>query len=135
MTRFELAHSVLVSEMAKPYRYGASDCFFLGLRMIDAAMGSNHVKTYSRRYTTLKGAHRALRKDGHSTVAELFETLCDPIAPAMAQVGDVAVVTLDVDGGAADHVGIVFGSDVIIRTEQGQQRHPISSVTHAFRVI
>lgn len=54
-----------------------------------------------------------------------------PIAPTLAQVGDVVRVVLPNDGEA---VGICGGRDVWVLGDQGVGRVPLSCATHAWRL-
>lgn len=129
MTRFEILDAVLKEELAKPYRYGSADCFFLGLRMATAFGHKGLITRYRRRYTTLRGAQRALRKDGHKSLVTLFAALLEPCAPAMARIGDLGIVQI----GNAEHVAICLGTRFITKTEAGPSYHDITAVIAAFR--
>jgi hypothetical protein len=130
MTRFEVASPVINAEMKKPYRYGESDCFFFGCRVADAFDPSRALcEKYAGIYTTLLGAQKALRKRGFERLADLFANHLTPIGPAMAQYGDVAVLSLD----GADHVAVCVGSQFMTRTEKGASLYPLSFVSAAFR--
>lgn len=116
--------------MAKPYDYGRADCFLLGIAMIDALTGSDLRSRYEGAYSTLLGAQRALRRRGHETLADLFATHLEPVAPAMAQLGDLAILRL-ADG---EHVGICVGSRFVTKTEQGRSYHTLADCSAAFRI-
>jgi len=85
-SRFHIVTATLTAELAKPYVYGESDCFFLGCRVADAldpALGL--VDRYWRAYSTLAGAQRALRKHGCKSIAELYQRHLSPCAPASVE--------------------------------------------------
>ncbi len=128
--RFRTVEATIAGELAKPYVYGESDCFFLGCRMADALDPSlGLVDRYWRSYSTLSGAQRALRRRMCKSLVELFERHLDPIAPAMARIGDIAV--LDLAG--AEHVAICLGARFITRTEHGRSFHGVAECAAAFR--
>lgn len=128
--RFATVDATLRAELAKPYAYGRGDCFFLGIAMIDALTGSDLRSTYDRAYSTLLGAQRALRRRGHKALADLFAKHLEPIAPAMAQLGDLVILSL-ADG---DHVGICLGARFVTKTERGREFHPLDACSAAFRI-
>lgn len=129
-TRFEIADPVIQEELAKPYTYGAADCFFFGCRIADAFDETRGlVKLYSGSYRTLMGAQKALRKRGFKSTADLFATHLEAIAPALAQYGDLVVLQL-ADG---EHVGVCLGQRFLTKTERGKSLHGLSEVKAAFR--
>lgn len=132
--RFRIVAETLAREMAKPYGYGwseeASDCFFCGCAVADAldpALGL--VERYRGAYSTLAGAQRALLRRGHRSLATLFAEHLTPVAPAMARLGDLAVLSWD----GAEHVGICLGTRFVAKTERGRVDRGIGDVVAAFR--
>lgn len=130
MSRFEAVSAVIQGEMAKPYTYGKSDCFFLALAVIDAIQGTKLRKEYSGIYTTFRGAQTAMRKRKFKSIGDLFTKHLEPIAPAMAVLGDVVV--LEVNG--REHSAICTGGQFLTRVEGGQSVHSLVDVKSAFRV-
>ncbi|MET3925544.1 hypothetical protein [Devosia sp. 2618] len=130
-TRFEIAARIIEQEMAKPYTPGSADCFFFGLQTADALDSSLGLVTrYAKAYRTLAGAQRALRRLGYTSLVALFSTHFEQCAPAMARVGDLAVILLT-DG---EHVGICVGQKFITKTARGQSFHDMPSILAAFHV-
>jgi hypothetical protein len=129
MNRFEIVEATLSAEMAKPYEYGISDCFFLGIAMIDALARTNRRSTYAKDYRTILGAQKALRRRGHKSLVTFFETIVEPCAPAAARVGDIVILQL----GAHEHVGICLGQRFVTKTDHGQSYHNLSDCIAAFR--
>lgn len=126
---------VTSEEFAKPYKFGvwgkASDCFFTGLAVIDAVKGTEYRKKYSGRYRTLRGAQKALRKEGHKTLVTFFADLLPQIPPAMAKAGDLAIV--DVDG--AEHVAVCNGLNFMAKIEDGLMICELGDCKAAFEVL
>lgn len=87
------------------------------------------VKRYSRKYRTLFGAQKALRKQGFSSLTELFETHLQKIGPASAQYGDLVILSYD----NAEHVGICVGEKFLTRDENGSVFRSLEDVVSAFR--
>ncbi|PCI03433.1 MAG: hypothetical protein COB78_10775 [Hyphomicrobiales bacterium] len=130
MSRFEAVNSVILAEMAKPYSYGCSDCFFLALAVIDRLQNTKLKKKYSGIYTTFSGAQKAMRKRKFKSIGDLFAKHLEQIAPAMARLGDVVV--LEVDG--KEHSAICTGGAFLTRVEGGTSIHSLADVKSAFKV-
>lgn len=129
-TRFEIVSRTVSEEMAKPYIPGTADCFFFGLRAADALNPTlDLAKHYAGSYRSLAGAQRALRKRGHTSLTQLFATHLEPCAPAMARIGDIAVIQLE-DG---EHVGVCVGQKFITKTDRGPSFCELSTIKAAFR--
>ncbi len=129
-TRFEIVSSVIDAEMAKPYTFGTADCFFFGCRVADALdTNLNLAETFTGRYRSARGAQRALRKEGHTSLVGLFSGHLDACPPAQARIGDLAVIVLS-DG---EHVGVCVGQKFITKTARGQSFHDMATVSAAFR--
>lgn len=136
MSRFQVVSDTLKAELAKPYSYGSTDCFFTGLRIVDAIRGTKHVNTYKNRYKTLVGAQKALRNDGHKTLTTFLEALSlSRIAPLQAIIGDIGVIALPVEGKnrLAEHVGVHDGRQWIVKTETGTLNFDSAQAQAAFR--
>lgn len=136
MSRFETVSLILDQEMAKAYAYGSADCYFTGLRAIDALTGTKHRETYKGRYKTLRGAQAALRKEGHKSLVSFFEALLPRIAPLQAYIGDVGVIALPIEGSKrlAEHVGVHNGRQWVVKTETGPKVFDSAQAIAAFRV-
>lgn len=129
-TRFEIVAPVIEDELAKPYAYGAADCFLLGCRVADALDPARKmVATYQGAYSTLLGAQRALHKRGFTSLAGFFASHLASCSPAEAQMGDLAVLQLP-DG---EHVGVCIGASFVTKTERGRTLFAIGAVKAAFR--
>lgn len=129
-SRFEVAQPVIDAELAKPYAYGVSDCFFFGCEIADGFHPERAmVKTYAGSYKTLLGAQRALRKRGFKSLSDLFAAHLEPCAASEAQFGDLVILQL-ADG---EHVGVCLGRRFITKTERGRSYHDLGDVKAAFR--
>ncbi len=136
MSRFQVVSDTLKAELAKPYSYGSTDCFFTGLAMIDALNGTSLVATYQCRYKTLVGAQKALRAEGHKSLVSFFEAIGGPrIAPLQATFGDIGVIALPVEGKKrlAEHVGVHDGRQWVVKTETGTLTFDSAQALAAFR--
>lgn len=129
MDRNSLVLNTIQNELSKPYEYGVADCFMMACAVVDVVSGTNHCEVYAGRYTSLKGAQKALRIEGHKSLVGFWGELLDPISPALAQYGDIAVV--DING--VEHCAVCFG-DFISKEKTGQTRFALSDVKAAFKV-
>ena len=134
-SRFHIAAAVLLEELAKPYEPGVADCFVLGCRIADAFdPGRAMTDRYARAYSTLAGAQRALRRRGYADLVAFWEKHLPRVAPAAAQTGDLVVLSLPFDGGRmVEHVGVMFYSRAVTKTERGRTDHDIAAAIAAFR--
>ena len=129
MDRNSIVLQTIQSELVKPYEYGVADCFMMACAVVDAVSGTNYSETYLGRYTSLIGAQKALRKEGHKSLVGFWAELLEPISPSLAQYGDIAVV--DING--VEHCAVCFG-DFISKEKTGQTRFALSAVKVAFKV-
>ncbi|WP_425087764.1 DUF6950 family protein [Stappia sp.] len=130
MTRSATVAAIIKTARVEPYAYGTNDCFFLGLRVIDALQGTRHAKAFAGSYRTVIGAHKALRKRGHTSIVTLFAELVSETPWGQARIGDLAVV--EVDG--AEHVAVHGGQSWMSITEAGPRSWPLSAAKSAFKV-
>lgn len=130
MTRAEIVTQTVMQELAKPYTYGKSDCFFMGMRVVDAVRGTKHCKTYAKDYRTLAGAQRALRKRGHKSLTTFFAEHLEQIPAGQCVLGDLVVAERQ----GAEHVAVCTGTGFVGKTESGSTPFPISEIKAAFKV-
>lgn len=131
MMRVVVVADVAGKAMLQPYDPGDQDCFFLLLDVIDAVRGTNYRARFAGRYTTLAGAQRALRKEGHSSLVGLLEDLLQAPMPAgLAEIGDGAVCEID----GLEHAAFWNGSGWSSRTADGPRIFTHADVKAAFKV-
>lgn len=130
MTRFAIVSGIIKTARDESYAYGVNDCFFLGLKVIDALQGTEHVKTYAGAYSTLRGAQKALRKRKHKSLVTFYAELVPVIPWGRAQIGDLAVVEID----GAEHIGVHGGQAWMSITEAGPVTWPLHLAKCAFKV-
>jgi len=136
MNRFRKVEATLTAELAKPYAYGnpaQSDCFFMGLALVDALEGTQGARKYAGSYKTLAGAQRALRRRGHASLVSFFAAELDrpPRGGAEARFGDLVILRL-ADG--AEHVGVCLGTRFRTKTPDGARDYPLDTVVAAFHI-
>ena len=111
------------------FQYGVSDCFVMATDAAEAATGSPVLAEY-RRYTTETGAARVMRRAGVEDVGALFALHLEPVAPALAQRGDLGVI--EREGQIAAGVFTSFG--FAVKAEHGVLYEPLTAVARAFKV-
>jgi len=94
----------------KPFIWGEHDCALFAAGAVEAMTGEDFAAPYRGRYTTLLGGLRVLRRDGFTDQAALAASLFEEIPPAMAGVGDIAVVP----EGEANALGVVQGPRIYV---------------------
>jgi len=129
-SRAEITTRILTEARRAPYAFGVNDCFFMGLRQIDAIQGTAHAEEHKGVYSTLSGAQRALRRRGHKSLVTYYATLLRPIGWGSARIGDLAIVEID----GAEHVGIHGGLGWHSITESGPRRWDLQLAKQAFGV-
>lgn len=128
-SRFQIVDGTVKAELAKPYVFGDSDCFMLGIAIADALGGTDLRSRYQGSYSSLLGAQRALRKRGHKSLVTFFAGHLEMCPPAMAQFGDIVVLGL-LDG---EHVGVCLGTRFLTKTARGRETYALADCRAAFR--
>ncbi len=94
----------------KPFAYGEFDCTLFAAGAVEAMTGVNLYADFLGRYRTLRGGLRQLKKLGFGNQVDYVASLFTEVHPAMAQVGDIAVVDTDTGPG----LGIVQGARIYV---------------------
>lgn len=128
--RAAITARIFKAARSEPYAYGVNDCFFMGLRQIDAIRGTAHEAGHAGAYTTLLGANRALRRKGHRTLVTYLAGFVQEIAWGSARIGDLAVIEID----RAEHVALHGGQGWLSITEGGPVSWPLAQAKQAFGV-
>ena len=131
LERIAIVDRVCTEEMAKPYEPGASDCFILGVAIIDAMRGTSYRSDLSGAYQTIAGSQRALRRRGHTSLITFFPSLgLDRIPAGKCSPGDVVVTVVD----RVEHVAVFTGSVFRSRSPDGPMNFRMGDVAAAFKV-
>lgn len=114
-----------------PFQWGQHDCALYAADLVLAMTGTDFAAAFRGRYTTAFGAARALLENGAADLAAYATMrLGAPIAPALAQRGDV-VVFAAVDGLA---LGVVIGGHATAAGPAGVTSVPRERWLQAWRV-
>ena len=120
-----------VAGIAKtPFAPGSADCALFAADAILAMTGTDPAAGFRGRYKTLKGGFKRLQKAGYADLAALVAAHLAEIPVAMAQVGDIAI--LSADGEAA--LGVVQGDRIYVRSLGGLATVPLLSAERMFRL-
>ncbi|WP_370269248.1 hypothetical protein [Nioella sp.] len=105
----------------QPHVYGEHDCALFASGAIRAMHGVDPAENWRGRYTTLAGGLRLLRRDGFQSHVDVLARLGRPVTPALAQIGDFAVV----DTPEMPALGIVTGSQLQLLRLDGLASLPL----------
>lgn len=113
----------------EPFAYGRNDCALFTAGAVKAMTGQDPAVGL-RGYRSLKAGEKKLSEKGFADHVAVAASMFEEVPPAMAQVGDIAVVPGD-DGLA---LGIVQGEAVYLLRRDGVGLVSILSAVRAFRV-
>jgi hypothetical protein len=100
--------SYLALASGRTFRPGLMDCALFGAGGVEALTGFDPAADLRGKYRSIEGGYRALKAQGFASHTDFAASLLEPIHPAFAQAGDLAV--LPGDGG--DALGIFQGPSV-----------------------
>ncbi len=110
MTRFEdwpsRLHAFLEAAHGRPFSWGRWDCCILAADAVQAMTGADPLGPFRGRYRTALGAARLLTPMG-GLAGGCTRLLGAPIAPLLAQRGDVVVVDSPTGAGGPLACGVV----------------------------
>jgi len=121
---------VLDAHRDAPFEWGENDCLLFAGRAIEAVTGDNPAQAVQGTYSTARGATKALWARGFKNVGDALADLYPEISPAMAQRGDLAVVT----EGEMTAAGVVVGERVAVLAPAGLAWVDLVSARRAFQV-
>lgn len=111
---------------ARPFAYGQHDCALFAAGAVEAMTGTDLAAEYRGRYGSLKEGLK-LVKGGHLAILRAH---LRPVAPAFAQVGDIALIG-EVGFPA---LGLVQGETILVLREDGLGLMPRAAATSAWAV-
>ena len=124
----------LIAWLAKaagtPYRPGTHDCALFAAGAVEAMTGVDLAAGFRGTYTTVEEGFERLRAAGFADHVAMAEAHFDRIAIALAQPGDLAVLSTP-DGPA---LGVVQGEYIYVPCAGSIGLVPIIEANHALRV-
>ncbi|WP_416914062.1 DUF6950 family protein [Seohaeicola sp.] len=111
----------------RPFRPGRHDCALFAAGWVKIATGQDYARGWRSTYRSLKRGQQLLEVAGFSDHVDFAAAHLPEIAPAFAQVGDLAVL----DDQA---LGIVAGEMIYCLKPQGLGLIPRSAMRRAFAV-
>jgi hypothetical protein len=106
------------------------DCALFAAGAVLAMTGTDPAAEWRNRYPTVAAGQRMLRRAGFTDHVALVATQLPEIPPAMARVGDIAVIASD----GLSALGIVQGARIYVLGPTGVATVPLTSATRAFKV-
>lgn len=122
-------HQQIAEFNDKPFAWGTHDCCTFAADCVLAMTGIDHLAAHRGSYKTAAGAARRLAKVG-GIEAGMIALLGEPIAPALAQRGDVVCFTSPL----GDTAGICMGTHIAAAGENGITHTPMVQAYKVWRV-
>jgi hypothetical protein len=141
-------NAVVAKHQALPGEWGKSDCWIMAMDAVEAVTGER-ILPHLQRYSTEAEGYKVFRKAGYlETVEEaLASAFGEPIAPVLAQRGDLGVIERDgrVSCGVFTSIGFAVRTIYGHVERQGRKRVevitgfdiqflPFSAVARAYKV-
>ena len=127
MDRLSMLIAYATEAGQKPFRPGRNDCALFAAGWVKIATGQDCARGWRSIYRSLKRGQQLLEKAGFADHVEFAAAHLPEIAPAFAQVGDIAVL----DDQA---FGITAGEMIYCLTPQGLGLVPRGQMHRAFAV-
>ena len=115
--------------MHQPFAWGSNDCAIFASDCVMAITGQDPAPAGLRRHRTAKQACRAIARHG-GLGAIATQALGTPIAPSMAQTGDVVLISV----GKRDALAICNGATALAPATGGLVAAPMAAAHMAWRV-
>lgn len=106
------------------------DCALFVAGAVLAMTGIDPAAAWRDRYPTVAAGQKLLRREGFADHVDLVASRLPEIPPALAQVGDIAVIEAD----RLDCLGIVQGPRIYVLGHTGVSTVPLTSASRAFKV-
>ena len=115
---------------ARPFSYGSHDCALFAAGAVEAVTGDDLAVAWRGNYGSLKEGLTRLQEVGAADHLAVVSSFLEPVQPAFAQVGDIAVLVAP----GIPALGIFEGEMILVLREDGLGRVPREAATQAFRV-
>lgn len=126
---------VLSTNETKEFSWGENDCFMgIVVPAVEAMIGIDIGAEYRGSYDSEESAITALARFGFADLVDLVASKFPEVPPALAQVGDIAVIPHEGAGGFGGTLGIVTGERIISLVPTGRATVKLMRASRAFRV-
>lgn len=123
-------HEFLRVDRGTPFRPGKHDCAMWVAKWVHLRTGRDPARGWRGKYRTLAAGERLAKAQGYDGhVGVVTEELVE-IPPAMARIGDLAIVRGDID----DALGIVTGERVSVLRPDGLGSVDLTKAVRAWRL-
>lgn len=120
-------HAYLAEVRATRFRPGSHDCGMYAAGWVMRVSGEDHGARWRGRYRSMDDLAEIMRAEGYSSHVDYVAGLFEEIPPALAQVGDLAVVE-------GDALGIFASERVFVLRPDGLGHVSRLRAERAFRV-
>lgn len=127
MDRLSLLVAYAAEAGRRPFRPGRHDCALFAAGWVKIATGQDHARGWRSTYRSLKRGQQMLEEAGFSDHVEFAASHLPEIAPAFAQIGDLAVLD-------DDAFGINAGEMIYCLKPEGLGLVPRNAMHRAFAV-
>ena len=127
MDRLSLLIAYAADAGQKPFRPGRHDCALFAAGWVKLATGQDHARGWRSTYRSLKRGQQMLEEAGFTDHVALAAAHLPEIAPAFAQIGDLAVLETQA-------FGIVAGEMIYCLKPEGLGLIPRIAMRRAFQV-
>ena len=127
MDRLSLLITYAAETGQKPFRPGRHDCALFAAGWVKIATGQDFARGWRSTYRSLKRGQQLLEEAGFADHVALAAAHLPEIAPAFAQIGDLAVLETQA-------FGIVAGEMIYCLKPEGLGLVPRSAMRRAFAV-
>jgi hypothetical protein len=114
------------------FEYGVMDCATFVANCVHAMTGTDPMKDLRGQYHSAQEALAACAAMGHAQPVDYLASLFKEIEPAMAQTGDIAMVTSDIPDWPA--MGVFSGPRIMVMRPDGLGSLPRTDALRAFKV-
>ena len=126
MDRLSLLIAYAAEAGARPFRPGRQDCALFAAGWVKLATGRDLARGWRSRYRSLRRGQRLLQEAGFADHVALAAAHLPEIAPAFAQVGDLAVLDDNALGIVAGEMIYCLRPDGLGLVPRGQMRRALA---------